>query len=69
LIEQETLKKEYRISNNECRMSKEGNHTFEILRFDILLFCGSLFRAGEVSYKEDQKETKKKINHESTPVE
>jgi hypothetical protein len=24
---------------------------FEILRFDILLFFGSLFRPGEVSYK------------------
>jgi hypothetical protein len=24
LIEKETLKSEYRISNNECRMSKEG---------------------------------------------
>jgi hypothetical protein len=50
-------------------VSKEENHTFEIVRFDILLFCGSLLRAGEVSYKEYQKETKKKINHESTPVE
>jgi hypothetical protein len=43
------FKREYRISNNECRMSKEK--PFEILRFDILLFCGSLFRTGEVSYK------------------
>jgi hypothetical protein len=30
-------------------MSKEK--TFEILRFDILLFCGSLSRPGEVSHK------------------
>jgi len=30
-------------------MSKEK--PFEILRFDILLFCGSLFRLDEVSYK------------------
>jgi hypothetical protein len=33
-------------------MSKEK--PFEILRFDILLFCGSLFRTGEVSYKETE---------------
>jgi hypothetical protein len=33
----------------EYRMSKEK--PFGILRFDILLFCGSLFRTGEVSYK------------------
>jgi hypothetical protein len=52
-----------RISNNEYRMSKEGiclfykkrlsqtKRPFEILRFDILLFCGSLFRPGEISNK------------------
>jgi hypothetical protein len=38
---------EYRILNNECRRKPP----FEILRFDILLFCGSLSRPGEVSYK------------------
>ena len=46
LIEFETQKREYRISNNECRMSKEcilsilkrlskAKPSFEILRFDI----------------------------------
>ena len=35
---------------------------FEILLFDILPFCGSLFRSGDVSYKETM------AHHESTPV-
>jgi hypothetical protein len=42
LIEQKTSKK------NIAYRRKEP---FEILRFDILLFCGSLFRPGEASYK------------------
>jgi len=47
LIEKEILEREYRIMNVECRREKP----FKILRFDILLFCGLLFRPGEVSYK------------------
>jgi hypothetical protein len=41
---------EYRIMNIECRRKPP----FEILRFDILLFCGSLSRPGEVSYKKTE---------------
>jgi len=41
---------EYRIRNVECRRKRP----FEILRFDILLCCGSLFRPGEVSYKKTE---------------
>jgi hypothetical protein len=40
--------------NVECRRKEP----FEILRFDILLFCGWLFRQGEVSYKEQGKRRK-----------
>jgi hypothetical protein len=42
--------------NVECRRKEP----FEILRFDILLFCGSLFRQGEVSYKEAEEREKDK---------
>jgi hypothetical protein len=42
LIQNETSKE-----NIECRRKEH----FEILRFDILLFCGSQFLPGEVSYK------------------
>jgi hypothetical protein len=53
------FKREYRISNNECRMSKAK--PFEILRFDILLFCGSLFWLDEVSYKKSEYRMSKQI--------
>jgi hypothetical protein len=50
LSEQESSRKniEYRIMNVEYRRKQP----FEILRFDILLFCGSLFRPGEVPHRQ-----------------
>jgi hypothetical protein len=71
--------------NIECRRKvfvyfakkrlSQTKRPFEILRFDILLFCGSLFRPGEVSYKNtvasrQNKEERagKGINHDEWTV-